>query len=101
MSSSPGSRRTKPAHLRSETPLAVIQELYTLAIGHYVIRSLMAEAAAEEGLDPDRLSFLGCLQVLRTRLPECPAEMSARREWLEVFLAELANATSSPAETPR
>ena len=33
---------TKPANLRSETPLGVIQELYALAIGHYVTRALMA-----------------------------------------------------------
>lgn len=89
-------RGTKPAHLRSETPLGVIQEVYTLAIGHYVTRSLMAEAAAEERLDPDRLSFLGCLQILKTRLPECPADMRARREWLEVFLAELAKEQIEP-----
>jgi hypothetical protein len=89
-------RPTKPAHLRSETPLGVIQEVYTLAIGHYVTRSLMAEAAAEERLDPDRLSFLGCLQILKTRLPECPGNTLARREWLEVFLAELAKQQIEP-----
>jgi hypothetical protein len=89
-------RATKPAHLRSETPLGVIQEIYALAIGHYVTRSLMAEAAAEEGLDPDRLSFLGCLQILKTRLPECPADTAARPAWLEVFLAELAKEQIEP-----
>jgi hypothetical protein len=89
-------RVTKPAHLRSETPLGVIQEVYTLAIGHYVTRSLMAEAAAEERLDPDRLSFLGCLQILKTRLPECPADTRTRREWLAVFLAELAKQQIEP-----
>ena len=83
-------RVTKPAHLRSESPLGVVQELYALSIGHYVTRSLMAEAAAQTEQDPDRLSFLGCLQILKTRLPECPADQQARREWMEVFLAELA-----------
>jgi hypothetical protein len=89
-------RVSKPAHLRSETPLGVIQELYTLAIGHYVTRSLMAEAAAQQGIDPDRLSFLGCLQVLRTRLPECPGEMKERRAWVEMFLDELAKERTEP-----
>src|SRR5260370_6800532 len=65
-------RATKPAHLRSQTPLGVVQEIYALSIGHYVVRSLMSEAAKSEGLDPDRLSFLGSLQVLRTRLPAFP-----------------------------
>jgi len=89
-------RVTKPAHLRSETPLGVVQEVYALAIGHYVMRSLMAEAADQQGLDPDRLSFLGCLQILRTRLPECPAEPTQRQSWLETFLAELGKERVEP-----
>ena len=64
-------RATKPAHLRSETPAGVIQELYALSLGHFVTRSLMFEAAATAGLDPDRLSFTGCFQILQCRLPEC------------------------------
>jgi hypothetical protein len=64
-------RPGKPAHLRSETPAGVVQEVYALSLGHYLTRKLMAEAAATAGLDPDRLSFVGCLRVLRCRLPEC------------------------------
>ena len=64
-------RATKPAHLRSETPAGVIQEIYALSLGHFVTRALMFEAAATVGLDPDRLSFLGCFQILKCRLPEC------------------------------
>jgi hypothetical protein len=82
-------RPTKPAHLRSETPLGVIQEIYALAIGHYVTRSLMAQAAAQQDLDPDRLSFLGCLQILRTRMPECPSHPQQRNAWMEAFFSEL------------
>ena len=29
-------RATKPAHLRSETPAGVIQEIYALSLGHFV-----------------------------------------------------------------
>ena len=58
-------------HLRSETPAGVIQEIYALSLGHFVTRPLMVEAAATVGLDPDRLSFLGCFQILKCRLPEC------------------------------
>ena len=65
-------RVTKSADLRSQTPQGVLQELYALSLGHFVVRSVMVEAAAMEGLDPDRLSFVGCLQILRCRLPECP-----------------------------
>jgi len=82
-------RATKPAHLRSETPLGVIQEIYALAIGHYATRRLMAEAAAQEELDPDRLSFLGCLQILKTRMPECPGDEQERAKWMEVLFSEL------------
>jgi Insertion element 4 transposase N-terminal/Transposase DDE domain len=83
-------RVSKPADLRSQTPLGVIQELYALAIGHYVTRTLMATAAQNEGLDPDRLSFVGCLRVLRNRLGELPSQPGARQGWLEALLAELA-----------
>ena len=58
-------RATKPAQLRSETPAGVIQELYALSLGHFVIRSLMFEAAATAGLDSDALSFTGCFQILK------------------------------------
>ena len=65
-------RPSKPANLRSETPLGVLQEMYALSLGHFVVRAFMAEAAATVALDPDRLSFVGCLNILRDRLPECP-----------------------------
>jgi hypothetical protein len=89
-------RPTKPAHLRSETPLGVVQELYALSIGHFVTRSLMAEAAAQSEQDPDRLSFLGCLQILRIRMSECPADVPERNKWLGGFLAELAKEQTDP-----
>ena len=89
-------RVTKPANLRSETPLGVIQEIYALAIGHYVTRALMAEAAEGEGLDPDRLSFVGCLQLLKTRLPEFPSRPSRQAGWYRAFLQELAGERAEP-----
>jgi Insertion element 4 transposase N-terminal/Transposase DDE domain len=70
-------RASKPAHLRSETPAGVIQEIYALSLGHFVIRSLMAEAAATADLDPDELSFTGCFQILKCRLPECDSTTPA------------------------
>ena len=89
-------RVTKPAHLRSETPLGVIQEIYALAIGHYVTRALLAEAAETEGLDPDRLSFVGCLQLLKTRLPEFPSQAHRQPGWYQAFLQELARERTEP-----
>jgi hypothetical protein len=90
-------RTTKPAHLRSETPEGVIQEVYALALGHFVIRSLMFEAAATVGLDPDRLSFTGCFQILKTRLPECDPKTSAGFEaWYEAVLWEMQGERTDP-----
>jgi hypothetical protein len=83
-------RVTKPTDLRSQTPLGVLQELYALSLGHFVVRSMMATAAAVENLDPDRLSFVGCLNILRCRLPECPAlGTDAFAVWYEVLLWEI------------
>jgi hypothetical protein len=83
-------RATKPAHLRSETPAGVIQELYALSLGHFVVRALMFEAAQREHLDPDRLSFTGCFQILQCRLPECDTHTPRSfQQWWESLLWEL------------
>jgi hypothetical protein len=41
-----------------------------MLIAHYVVRVLMHEAALQAGLDPDRLSFINCLRVIRNAIPE-------------------------------
>ena len=83
-------RVTKPAHLRSETPAGVIQEVYALSLGHFVTRALMFEAAATVGLDTDRLSFLGCFHILKCRLPECDSSTPGRfAEWYRGLLWEM------------
>jgi hypothetical protein len=90
-------RATKPAHLRSQTPEGIKQEMYALSLGHFVTRALMAQAAARRGLDPDRLSFLGCLQSLRNRLPECVALTGAAvGRWYEGLMWELGRQVLPP-----
>ena len=90
-------RAHKPAALRSATPAGVLQELYALSLGHYVVRALMAAAAAPAGLDPDRLSFTGCVQVLRCRLPECPSHRpAAAAAWFDALLAEMRHEQTEP-----
>lgn len=54
--------------LRSKTPEGVRQELYGLFLAHYAVRALMAHAAVEGALDPDRLSFTQGLFVLTETL---------------------------------
>lgn len=58
-----------------------------MSLGHFVVRAFMVKAAALEHLDPDRLSFTGCLQVLQCRLPECPTHSPrALSDWYEGLL---------------
>jgi DDE family transposase len=54
--------------LRSKTPEGVRQELYGIFLAHYAVRALMAQAAVEAALDPDRLSFTAGLFVLTETL---------------------------------
>ena len=82
-------QRERPV-LRSQTPGGVVQELYGLLLGHYVIRVLMQEAAAERGIDPQRVSFTGALKILRCRLPESPASRRGLRQWYRNLVAEVA-----------
>lgn len=42
----------------------VVQEIYGLRLGHWVVRTLMVQAAQHKGISPLRLSFTGTLQVL-------------------------------------
>ena len=90
-------RAEKPTHLRSETPAGVIQELYALSVAHYAVRKAMFDTACKETIDPDRLSFVGALRILRTRLPECrsanPADL---QRWYESLLTEIATEKTEP-----
>ena len=55
--------------LRSKTPDLVRQEFYGLMMAHFAIRSLIHEAALKADEDPDRLSFLHAVRVIRRKLP--------------------------------
>jgi len=55
--------------LRSKTPQLVQQEFYGLLLAHFAIRGLMHEAALKADEDPDRLSFLHAVRVVRRKLP--------------------------------
>lgn len=55
--------------LRSKTPELVQQEFYGLMMAHYAIRGLMHEAALKAAVDPDTLSYLHAVRVVRRKLP--------------------------------
>jgi hypothetical protein len=55
--------------LRSKTPELVGQEFWGLLLAHFAVRGLMHEAALRADEDPDRLSFLHAVRVIRRKLP--------------------------------
>jgi hypothetical protein len=61
----PGSRLI----LRSKTPELVWQELYGFLLTHHAVRRLMHEASRAAGCDPDQLSFIHTVRIIRRNLP--------------------------------
>lgn len=83
--------------IRAQAPAGAVQEIYALALAHYVVRTLMAASAAREAIDPDRLSFKNALAIVRRHLPELAAASGRRLSPLC-----LAFSTKSPAnDCPR
>jgi Insertion element 4 transposase N-terminal/Transposase DDE domain len=72
--------------LRSKTPDLVRQEFYGFLMAHFAIRGLMHEAALKAHEDPDRLSFLHAVRVVRRKMstynaipPSGQESLSSRR----------------------
>lgn len=51
--------------LRSKSPAMARQEIWGILLAHYAIRHLMHEAAETADIDPDRLSFIRSLRLIR------------------------------------
>jgi len=66
--------------LRSKTPDLVRQEFYGLMMAHFAIRGLMHEAALKAGVDPDRLSFLHAVRVIRRKIASFAATPPSGQE---------------------
>jgi transposase IS4-like protein/DDE family transposase len=82
--------------LRSQTPAGVVQEIYGILLAHFVVRTLLATAAATKDVAPRRVSFTGALKILRCRLPECPQEAVGQRRWYEALVEEIAEEILPP-----
>lgn len=82
--------------LRSKTPAGVVQEIEGLLLAHYLVRTLMFEAAQREGVPPRQMSFTATLKILRCRLPEAPRSEAGRRRWWKDLLAEMGEAVLEP-----
>lgn len=77
--------------VRSLTPAGVIQELYGVLVAHYAVRVLMHEAALRVDVDPDRLSFVHALEVVRDAVPEFQMVAAEQQQALyERMLADIA-----------
>jgi Insertion element 4 transposase N-terminal/Transposase DDE domain len=53
---------------RSKTPDRIRQEAFGLLTAYNCVRGLMAEAAAQKGVEPRRLSFVRCLERIRAAI---------------------------------
>lgn len=81
-------QRLSQRTLRSLKPVGVIQELYGLLIAHFAIRFLMHEAALLAGLDPDRLSFVHAIEVIKDAIPEFQMVAESQHDQLYERLLE-------------
>ena len=59
----------KQLMLRSRRPDLAEQELYALLLVHLALRDLMVQASRQGGRDPDTLSFIHTVRVVRRHLP--------------------------------
>ena len=55
--------------LRSRLVDLVEQELYAHVLVHLALRRLMADAGSKAGVDPDTLSFLHTVRIVRRHVP--------------------------------
>jgi hypothetical protein len=66
-------QRGPRAVLRSKSPDLVLQEIWGHLCCHYAIRTLMFDAAAHTGHDPDRISFVAALRISRRSIAQAGA----------------------------
>jgi len=60
--------RGRQVVLRSKTPPLVMQEFFGLLLTHYALRRVMHEAALQGRADPDEVSFVHTIRVVRRKL---------------------------------
>ncbi|MCX7014099.1 MAG: IS4 family transposase, partial [Candidatus Sumerlaeota bacterium] len=55
--------------LRSKRPDLVRQEFFGFLLAHFAVRGLIHEAALNAEEDPERLSFVHAVRVIRRKMP--------------------------------
>ena len=85
--------------LRSKTPDLVRQEFYGLMMAHFAVRGLMHEAALKADTDPDQLSFLHAVRVVRRKLAAFNAipPSAAQNTFMTAYWRRFCRTASSPA----
>ena len=97
-------RRGAGIILRSRKPELVEQEIWGLLLTHYGIRHLMREAADQAELDPDRMSFIRALRVVRRQVSgQAASPRKLARATLEAIeeIAERPNPARRERTCPR
>lgn len=87
--------------LRSRTPVGVLQELYSLLIAHYAVRTVMHQAALRADVAPDRLSFVKAVRILRIAVFEFQIVAPAQRDQLYARLLDDIAREQLPARAAR
>jgi hypothetical protein len=87
---------------RSKSPEAVLQEAYGMLVAYNLVRELMAEAARVHNLDPELISFVEALTVIRMAARELVgADPRAQRRLTRQLLADIADCKLSRSRRHR
>ncbi|MGB8384780.1 MAG: IS4 family transposase [Dermatophilaceae bacterium] len=70
---------TPGSTLRSKTPELIRQEIWGMFLTHYAIRAFMKDAADTIDIDPDRISTIRAINIIRRSVTD-PAALSPLRE---------------------
>jgi len=54
--------------LRSKRPDLIVQEFYGYMLAHFIIRTVMHRAALKADMDPDELSFVHSIRVIKRKI---------------------------------
>ena len=81
----------RDVELSSKTPVGVLQEVWGLILGHWVLRSLMVEAGHQMKVDPLDLSFMETLRIVQMKMNGAPPPSKPRKfeSWWKKLLNEI------------
>jgi hypothetical protein len=81
--------------LRCKTPELVRKELWTHILAYNLIRTMMAQAASQHGLEPRSISFKGAVQTLEAFQPVIALQGEDQAESRKILYEQLLDAIAS------